>query len=152
MSTYLANLAPGEKELVLNAPVLVTILIAGADSQIDKSEKASALSLAKIKTISSADVLKDYYKEVQDSFDNAFNTLLAKFPSSPNERLSAVSAELTKLNSVWPKLDQKFASLLYDSLKDFAKHIAESSGGFLGYASISAEEKKYIDLDMIKRP
>ena len=56
------------------------------------------------------------------------------------------------MNEILIKLDKTLAIKFYESLKDFAKKIAEASGGVLGYMSIGYEESKLIQLKMIKDP
>ena len=51
-----------------------------------------------------------------------------------------------------PKIDKTFSIKLYASLKEYAKRIAEASGGVLGYLSVSYEESQLVDLKMIHEP
>jgi hypothetical protein len=76
--------------------------------------------------------------------------MLATLPKDNEQRLAEISKRLSGLNSILPKLDQVFAWRFYQSLVSFAKHVAKSSGGFLGWSSIGSAEKKLIGLDMIE--
>ena len=40
----------------------------------------------------------------------------------------------------------------YDSIEDWAKRIAEASGGIMGYMSVTYEEAKLLTLKMIRPP
>ncbi len=68
------------------------------------------------------------------------------------ERNKRISGELEKLNPIFPKLDQAFAKELYDSFLSFAEQVAKASGGGLGYAAVSPEEKEWAQLNMITKP
>ncbi|MFT7232888.1 MAG: hypothetical protein ACI8TA_002106 [Cyclobacteriaceae bacterium] len=152
MIKELEKLREDEIAVLLKAPVYVTILIAGADGEIDKNERKEAIELARIKQSKSREKLGQYYKEVGESFEQWFNELLTELPSSAEERNQIITSELRKLNFILPKIDKYFGIELHASLKDIAKKIAESSGGVLGYLSISFEESKLVELKMINDP
>jgi hypothetical protein len=146
------NLREDEVEVMLNAPIYISILIAGADGNIDKSERKEAISVARAKQSRSREQLADYYKEVGEIFEGKFNSLIEELPSDAKEQGAAITKELRKLNFILPKTDKNFSIKLYASLKDLAKKIAEASGGLLGYMSVSYEEAKLSELKMIKDP
>jgi len=141
-----------EIDVLLKAPVYVAILIAGADGKIDKTERKQAVDVARHKQSRAREQLSAYYKIVGDQFEQNFYSLVDALPSGTEERTQAVSIELRKLNFILPKIDKKFGTKLYASLKDLAKKIAEASGGVLGYLSVSYEEAKLMELRMIKEP
>jgi len=141
-----------EIDVLLKAPVYVSILIAGADGKIDKAEQKQAIDVARIKQNRSRDQLSEYYKIVGENFERHFYSLIDSLPSGTEERTQKVSIELRKLNFILPKIDKNFGIKLYASLRDLAKKIAEASGGVLGYLSISYEEAKLMELRMIKEP
>lgn len=146
------NLREDEIEVLVNAPVQVAILIAGADGNIDKSERKEAIEVARSKQSRAREQLVDYYKLVGESFEEKFNGMIDSLPEDAEERNKAITAELRKLNFIFPKLEKNFSIKLYASLKDLAKKIAEASGGILGYLSVSYEEAKLIELKMINDP
>lgn len=146
------NLREEEIKVLLNAPVYVAILVAGADGNIDKSERKEAVEVARSKQSRAREQLVEYYKEVGASFESSFNRLIDELPENAEERNKIINAELRKLNVIFPKLDQDFVVKLYASLKELAKRIAEASGGVLGYLSISYEESKLVELSMINDP
>jgi len=141
-----------EVEILLKAPVLVSILIAGADGNIDKAETKEAVSIARGKQSRAREQLVDYYKLVGETFEEKFNDLVANFPLKPEERNPMIIAELKRLNRILPKIEKNFAIKYHASLKDLAKKIAEASGGVLGYLSVSYEEAKLMELNMINDP
>ncbi|MGL1888067.1 MAG: hypothetical protein OCD76_16245 [Reichenbachiella sp.] len=146
------TLRDDEIEVLLNAPVLVSILVAGADDKIDDTEIAQAVEIANSKQARAREQLIEYYKLVGETFQPKFEKYVAEMPKSAAARSEIITKELNKLNHILPKIDNNFAIKLYASLKDMAKKIAEASGGILGYMSVSYEEAKLMELGMIDDP
>lgn len=146
------KLREDEINVLLKAPVYVAILIAGADGNIDKAERKEAVEVAQSKQSRAREQLVEYYKVVGPTFEKELNRLLTELPDKADERIAVITQELRKLNVILPKIDKSFAMALYGSLKDLAKKIAESSGGVLGYLSVSYEEQKLMELRMINDP
>lgn len=146
------NLSEEEVETMLKVPVLVSILIAGADGTIDKSEIKEAVSLSKIKQTKAREDLIEFYKEAGRDFEDKMKIMISQLPTSAEERNPIIISELEKVNQIFPKLDSKFSEEFYFSIKDMAKKIAEASGGVLGYMAVGYEESKLIELKMIKAP
>jgi hypothetical protein len=146
------SLREDEVDVLVKAPVYVAILIAGADGNIDKSERKEAINVARGKQSRAREQLGDFYKIVGEEFEDNFNQLIDELPSGTEERLSTISKELRKLNFILPKIDKNFSVKFHASLKELAKKIAEASGGVLGYLSIGYEEAKLMELKMINDP
>lgn len=146
------KLTPEEVSILLQAPVYVSILIAGADNQIDKSEINGAVELVKLKQTKARQALLDYYKEVGKTFESDLQEKIKELPADASKRNPVVIAQLEKINGLYPKLEKEIAVQLYASLKEFAKKVAEASGGVLGYMAIGYEESKLIGLNMLKDP
>lgn len=152
MISEFENLDQNEQDLMYRAPVLVAILIAGADGTIDKAEMREAITVSSMKKVKARKNLLQYYNEVGIDFEDKLKSIIAEYPDDPKEREEIITTELAEVSNILSKLNKKFAITIYSSLKDFAKRIAESSGGFLGYLSIGYEESKLIQLRMIKDP
>lgn len=152
MINYLDPLSEEEKLFLQKTPVLVAILIAGADNKIDKSEIKEALRISRYKPIKARSLLKDFYSTIGDEFEYNLIEEIASLPREARKRTPRIMEELEKLNSILPKLDRKFAIQFYESMKDIAKRIAKASGGVLGYISVDYEESKLMELKMIKNP
>ncbi len=149
MVKELKVLTAEEREIVIDAVALVTLLIAGADGKIDAREKEWATKLAKIRGYKEKVELKPLYREVGENFQERLNYYLDKLPEDISEMQHLISDKLAKLNVILPKIDSWYAQLYYESLLSFAKHVAEASGGILGFMSIDAKEKELIKLPMI---
>lgn len=146
------NLTPEEQKTLIDAPAYITILVAGADHDIDDKELEWASKLPVFRSRDDKSVLHDYYVEVEKTFNEKILSLISNLPEGYIERNKAASNELKKINAIMPKLSNDFAVELYKSLKSFADQVARASGGFLGISSISPEEKEMIKLDMIQPP
>lgn len=146
----LENLTEEERELVLNTPSLVSVLISGADSDFDKDEERQAAKIIHLRTVEGDELLFDYYKAVEHSFVSSLHHLEQKYDGDAETRAQNVTTILSQLNDILPKLDARYARALVQDWKSLAKAVAKASGGILGFASISLEESHFIDLKMIK--
>jgi len=146
------NLNQDEQGIMYGAPILVAILIAGADGKIDKSEMREAIAVSSMKKVKARKDLKAYYEEVGTDFEDKLKFGIRKFPNDSRARQLKIVEELEKINDIMPKIERRFAIKFVESIKDFAKRVAEASGGVLGYMSVGYEESKLIDLKMIKNP
>lgn len=146
------NLTPEEQRTLIDAPAYITILVAGADHEIDNKEIEWATKLPVFRSRNEQSVLHDYYIEVEKDFNGKILSLISDLPEDYVERNKIASNELKKINGIMPKLSNDFAVELYKSLKSFAEQVARASGGILGISSISPEEKEMIKLEMIEPP
>ena len=143
---HFSQIAESEFELLVQAPALVTVLIAGADSTIDKKEKAWGKKLVAYRTFTSDVKLHEYYEQVDKGFETALDQLVdAWTPESEQE----LTDKLAKVNGILPKLDKEIADLLKDSWKSLARKVAEASGGFIGFGSVNPDEARLVELPMI---
>lgn len=147
------NLSQQEINEIIDAPILVTILIAGAEGKIDEREIDWGAYVVhfRVSEYESSSMMR-VYKETDRIFKDVLIHHLEALPKDTNERSRIISEKLGKLNAIFSKIDKKFARDYYDSLRTLAKQVAKSSGGIWGYGSISPEEQKYLDLDMIDAP
>lgn len=146
------NLPKEELELLLDAPALVTVLIGGADGDLDEKEVAWGKKLTQIRADREDSFLQDYYEDVNENFKKSLVKIVEKFPPviDAEENCKAIATELEKLNAIYKKLDKNFVNALNKSLRSFAQQIAEASGGVLGFGSESYEEEQWINLSMLK--
>jgi hypothetical protein len=152
MLAQLARLTPSESDLVLKAPLLVCILIAGADNDIDRKEIRKAIDLANKKQKRADSHLVEFYKVPVEDFEDKLKVLIQSYPYEATQRNPLITMDLQELNTVLRKIDKAIAIEFYQSLREIAQKIAESSGGLLGIKSIGNEEAKYVNLPMIIDP
>lgn len=145
------QLNDSEAELVLKAPVLVCILIAGADGDIDQKEINEAISIVK-KQQKGESVLSGFFREMAEDFEDKIKILIQSYPFESTQRNPLIIEELSQLSLLWPKLGNPFSQAYYGMLKSLAEKIASSSGGLWGINTVTSEEAKYISLPMIDTP
>jgi hypothetical protein len=146
------RLSNSEIELLLKAPFLVCVLIAGADNNIDKREIKKAIQLAEMKKGKTTSRILEFYKTVAEDFEDKFMVVMQSLPLTAAKRNPVITEELSKLNTILPKLDKSFAPKYYLCLKNIAVRIAQSSGGVLGMKKVGDEEAAFVGLSMIKDP
>ncbi|MGE0590580.1 MAG: hypothetical protein AB7O48_18510 [Cyclobacteriaceae bacterium] len=147
------KLENSEVELMLKAPILACILIAGADDHIDNKEIRESIEMAKVKHKKfKASPLAKFYLLVAEDFEDKLKIVLQSYPVKATARNKIIVEELAGLNNVLPKLERQFAIDFYASIKDIAQRIAESSGGLLGIKSVGEEEARLVELPMITPP
>ena len=152
MIPELGRLTSSEVELVYKSPILVCVLIAGADGKIDRKEIKEALSFAEKKQRISVSSVSTLFKEISKDFEDKLKSLIQSYPYETTQRTPMIIEELAGLNDIWRKVDASFATEFYKTLLSIAESIANSSGGLLGYKSVGSEEARYLKLTMIKDP
>lgn len=147
----LAPLNDNDIQSLINSYPLITVLIAGADGEIDRKELEWGTKLTHIRSYNENYGLHQLFKLVQAEFAQHIDEIMLEVPGNVKDRYDWISPKLESLNKIISKLPSATGYAVYKSLKSFAKHIAKAEGGFLGMWSISSEEKKLIDLPMIQR-
>ena len=150
MTQELSGLNDQEYNQLKDAVVLITVLLAGADGEIDQKEKDWAAKVTQIRSYSLPDGLKEFYQDVGEEFNEKLATAIDRYQGDAKARNEAISGELANLNEVFPKIENRMvASRLYESLITFAEHVAKASGGFLSWGKINVDEKHLLGLSMI---
>jgi len=131
MINELEKLTMQEQELLFKAPVLVSVLAASGDHEIDKKEKAEAIKLAHLKTFTAHSLLIPYYKEVENNFNVNFEETIKKYAPFDNEKRMALKEEINVLETIIEKLDKDFANMLHKSLAGYAEHVRKADASLL---------------------
>lgn len=145
------DLTQEQFETLKKAISWITLLLAGADGKIEKEETAWAEKLADIRSYSLPNDLMHFYQEVGKDFQEELETLLDTLPKDNKERARILTENIKTVNPILSSWNDDLAGELYKSYKSFAKHVAKSSGGFLGMMSISKEERELIELPMLEK-
>jgi len=150
--TFLNSLNAEEGDKLISLPIYVLFLIAGADNYIDKREIEYAEFVVKIRAKQYSSPIYQFYYLVEEVFQEKFNSLKITLMNENNFRIREkyLLDKIKEVNKILNKIDTKVAKELHESLKSYAKGIAESSGGVFGLGAISEEEKFYMNLDMIE--
>jgi hypothetical protein len=149
MNNHFSQLSEQEYQDLKDALAKITVFIAGADGSIEAEETQWAAKVAEIRSYKSSEDLIEFYKDVNNEFDNKLSHLITNLPKSTPERNAIISEHLSALNPVLAKLDPKVGAHLYKGFVSFAEHVAKSTGGLFGFFSIGAEEKALLGLNMI---
>ncbi len=152
MLSQFNRLSQEEHEFMYKAPILVAILIAGADGNIDRKEIQEGIVQAKKRQRMASLELKEIYGEIEEDFEDKLKIVLQSYPVEASQRNPMIVEELARLNTVFPKLDRDFAAQYYQSICDLAMKVAQSSGGLLGIKSVGHAEAVYVKLPMLKNP
>jgi len=143
------NLTLAEKDKLKKSISLITVLIAGADGNIEKEELTWAKKIAGVREYGPPTKLHSFYQDVGVDYEENVNALIDTLPADVAERTKVISDRLAELNPILAKLDNDIASAYYKSFITFAEHVAKATGGILGFFSVSSEEKSLITLPMI---
>src|SRR5436190_23527765 len=109
------NLTAEEQEMLLKAPVLVSVQAATRDHEISEAQKADAFKLAHLKTFTAAPQLAAYYEEVNQRFKDNFEAAMKKYSPFDDEKRTELRKEIEKINLIVSKLDKSFAHILHES-------------------------------------
>jgi len=131
--TTASSLSDDTRNILGRAPVLVFLLVAAADGQVDKKELKMFQKLIAMKQY---EVLLAMLQQTEESLSEAVRRLLA-------DDRNLIEHLITLSHTLNEALPPEPALLIKGTLVAFAKEIAEASGGFLGVfgSRISNEEK-----------
>ncbi|MBY5957109.1 hypothetical protein KUV50_03105 [Membranicola marinus] len=144
------GISESEYENLKNAISYITVLIAGADGTIEDHETDWAAKVTDIRSYNLPRRLSTFYKEAGETFQEDVEFWVNKFNEDADSTMKELKFRLANLNDVFAKLDDhQLAYELYLSFRSFARHVARSTGGFLGWGAIGPEEDELIGLTMI---
>lgn len=150
MVEQLKQLTPTEQRQLFDAIPMITVLVAGADDNIDAKELKWAEKITHIRAYGNQiGIVRAYYEYVDAELEASTNRLMNWLSDDPNKREEQLTEELKKLNDIFPKLDADYAKALYQSFLSFSEHIAKASGGFFRFMTIGPKEEKVVDLPML---
>ena len=101
-----------EVTLLVDAIPLITVLIAGADGNIDQDEKDWGAKLTKIRSYSHPENLNEFYGKVGETYADRVEALIQEMPDDVDNRNTAISDRLSGLNAILGKLEQDHAHKL----------------------------------------
>jgi hypothetical protein len=120
-----------EVNLLLMAPVLVSVLAAIGDQEISKPGEEEAAKLAHFKTFTAVLPLQPYYIEVEADFKKHFAATVAKYTPFDESQRTSLKNEIASINPILAKLDKEFAQTLHKSLQAYAEHVKKAGRGIL---------------------
>lgn len=146
------GITESEFDQLRKAIALITVLIAGADGNIQKEETEWAKKVTEVRSYSLPTGLKEFYMAVGKDFSEVLDEYIDEYNVSIEDRNRRISEKLAELNPILAKIEsKKIASRLYKSYLSFAKHVAQATGGILGFFAVGTAEKKLISLPMLDK-
>jgi hypothetical protein len=125
------KLTQQEQSLLINAPVIVSILAGSTTGEISEWKKADAIKLAHLKTFSAHPLLIQYYKEVEKTFEQNFEYLVRVCSPVDDYSRKLLEIKAEKINEILEKLEPEFATTLRTSLLAYASHVKKAYKGLV---------------------
>lgn len=150
MLSKIEHLSSSEQQLILNAPVLISALISGADGDFAHEEIAQAVKIIHVKTYSETRDVSGVYKSVDGHTEDAIDQIIEVLPKSTFERTQYLIDTLKGLNPIFHKLEFNFANELFHSLRELAFYV--SNAGDLGVGLRSEQERELAKLSFLEAP
>ncbi len=149
MGLQFKELSSEDQLILTDALALITILVGSADGALDIEETEWASRVTKFRAFSHNDDLTPYYVQAGENFDTRLDEILRRLPAEMEPRSEEISKRLAMVNPIMESLDEEMAFHLYNDWLTYAAHVAKASGGVFHMASISPNEKKWMQLPMI---
>jgi hypothetical protein len=129
--TPFESLPPEKKELLLKAPVYVSLLAANSNLETDLAKKKDAVDLVRIRTFSASGILHEFYKAADLVFLNNLEEINKLLPKEHNEREKIIRKELENLIPIVYLLGKEYAAEWNKSLESYARHVSRAHGSVL---------------------
>ncbi|WP_116109013.1 hypothetical protein [Lewinella sp. IMCC34191] len=143
------TLTAEEQQVMFDAIPLITILVGAADNQLDEVELTEAQRLADIRSYNNRGRLNAYYEQIDEGLTDRIQELYNGMTNGVEAREKYIVKQLSKLNTILPKLREPYGYLYYHNFRTFARHIAECHGGFLRFITVGPKEAKVMELPML---
>ncbi len=127
MIPQLEKLSIQEQELVMKAPVLLSVLASCSDHGINKTQKTDAIKLAHIKTFTAVPELQPYFKEVEKNFTEQFEQVAEKYYPYDEDQRNLLKLEIIKMQKIIAKLSPSYALALGKSLERYTIHVKRAT-------------------------
>ena len=121
------NLTAAERDLLYQAPALLSFWEACAQNNVNPVQKEDAIKLAHLKTFTAVPLLLPYYAEVEKRFTNQWEALEQEYLPLDETRRNKFLQQKQKVEKVIEKLDARYAQVLKESLQRFAKHVKRAN-------------------------
>lgn len=126
MISQLENLSIEEKNLLLKAPVLLSVLASCSNHTINRHQKADAIKLAHLKPFTANPELIPFYVEVEKRFEEQFETVVREYGPFDDTKCGNLKQEIKKIYPILEKLDRDYARKLVISFEKYERHVRKA--------------------------
>ena len=116
-----------EQELLIKAPVLLSVLASCSEHGINQKQKADAIKLAHIKTFTALPELQPYFKEAEKNFKEHFEEAAERYFPFDEEHRLMLKNEIKKIREIISGLDPIYATSLSKSLERYVIHVKRAT-------------------------
>ncbi|MCB9447144.1 MAG: hypothetical protein H6585_02225 [Flavobacteriales bacterium] len=139
------ELGQAEKEILLKAPALVSILAIGAGQKLEKAQENDAVQLTHLRTFTSDPILQPYYAEVEKVFPVQLKELQKQHIPLNNFSRNALKMQIAEVNQLLDHIDREFAVHLRKSLNTFSEHVQKADRNVVEYFVLPANVPDILD-------
>jgi|SRR5579863_2677150 len=116
-----------EQELLIKAPVLLSVLASCSERGINQKQKADAIKLAHIKTFTAVPELQPYFKEVEINFKEYFEKAAEQYYPFDDVHRNLLKMEIKKNQKIISRLNPAYAVALNKSLERYEIHVKRAT-------------------------
>ena len=116
-----------EQELLIRAPVLLSVLASCSEHGINQKQKADAIKLAHIKTFTALPELKPYYEAVEKNFKEHFEEAAERYYPFDEEHRHLLKMEIKNIHEIISRLNHTYAVALSKSLERYVIHVKKAT-------------------------
>ncbi|HEY6163096.1 MAG TPA: hypothetical protein VI112_17850 [Bacteroidia bacterium] len=120
------ELTAEEKQKLESAPVLISLLVSGADPEMNEKEKKEALHFSHIKTFTADPLLREFYRDVEKGFEERTAELDRELPKERKEREEEIKKRLASIEPILEKLGKTYTILMHQSLNSYYEHVSKA--------------------------
>lgn len=121
-----SHLTPVEQDLLIKAPVLLSVLVSSSENQVNKIQMNDAIKLAHLRTFTAPPELHAYYQEVDKIFKTSFAEALEEyFPYNEQKRVKLLDL-IDRIKRTIYKIPGDYGKLLSNSLESYSSHVNKS--------------------------
>jgi hypothetical protein len=121
------KLTPREQELLVKAPVLLSVLASCSEHGINQKQKADAIKLAHIKTFTALPELQSYFREAEKNFKEHFEEAAERYYPFDEKQRSLLKMEIKNIYEIISRLTPAYALALSKSLERYVIHVKKAT-------------------------
>jgi len=120
------NLTVEERNLLLAAPVLLSVLASCSDHGVNQGQKADAIKLSHLKTFTADPMLIPFYVEVEKNFKEQFELTTQEYLPLDEVKRRELQKKIGRIDVILGKLDKDYAKKLHRSFEKYERHVRKA--------------------------